>query len=270
MQQRGRQRGRALRTPAAGLGAQTSPGATSTPSPALITTKTSATTTTTTPDMSSTPSASNDSIRDCSPSRSPSPGGASNPRKGRNRGRGAALTGGLGTKIAGKDKLSWSATDWNYVDITNQVRRNAQSLRTLELVNCSQTNDALIKAIVPNLRNLRSLNLWGCVQLTDASLLDLANVTTLLTTLKLTGVLQLSDRVVSRFGEKCAHLKRLDLTNCPKVTSASVRIVLANNPGLMQLTPSILRAIPQDEEVEPDKPLREQLAPRRHFEERET
>ena len=268
MQQRGRQRGRALRTPAAGIGAQTSPGATSTPSPALISTKTSAEGTsapTSTPDASSTPNASNGPIRD-----SPSPGGVSNPRMARNRGRGAALTGGLGTKIAGKDKLSWSATDWNYVDITNQVRRNAQSLRTLELVNCSQTNDALIKAIVPNLRNLRSLNLWGCVQLTDASLLDLANVATLLTTLKLTGVLQLSDRVVSRFGEKCAHLKRLDLTNCPKVTSASVRTVLANNPGLMQLTPSILRAIPQDEEVEPDKPLREQLAPRRHFEERET
>ena len=181
---------------------------------------------------------------------------------GRARGRGAALTGGLGTKIAGKEKLSWNAMDWNMVDITNQVRRNAQSLRKLELVNCSQTNDALIKAIVPNLRNLRSLNLWGCVQLTDASLMDLANVTTLLTELKLTGVLQLSDKVVSRFGEKCAHLKRLDLTNCPKVTNASVRVVLANNPGLMQLTPSFLRAIPQEEEEDPDKPNRDQLAHR--------
>jgi hypothetical protein len=181
---------------------------------------------------------------------------------GRARGRGAALTGGLGTKIVGKEKLSWTAVDWNYVDITNQVRRNAQSLRTLELVNCSQTNDALVKAICPNLRNLRCLNLWGCVQLTDASLLDLANVTTLLTELRLTGVLQLSDKVVTRFGEKCAHLKKADFTNCPKVTNASVRIMLENNPGLMLLTPSWIRAIPQEEEVDPDKPNREQLAHR--------
>lgn len=160
------------------------------------------------------------------------------------------------------EKIIVKASEWNrytIVDIAQRDVNSVKSIQVLDLCQCTQTNDELIQEIAPLLPNLRTVSLYGCVQLTDAAVWALAEHCPKLRDLTLTNCPKLTDDAMLRIGEQLTFLECLDLTHCPLITATSVRVVVANNPHLTQLTPGFLRAIPQDEERDPSQDLRKQL-----------
>mmetsp|Transcript_16010 Transcript_16010/g.32769 ORF Transcript_16010/g.32769 Transcript_16010/m.32769 type:complete len:135 (-) Transcript_16010:394-798(-) len=131
----------------------------------------------------------------------------------------------------------------------------------MELKNCTQTNDDLLFEVSPFLSCLRVLNLWGCVQVTNAGVAALAEHCKRLEFLTLAGCLQITDKGIMSFADSCTTLTMIDLNGCPNITSSSVRALAWKNPGI-DITPPYLRSVPQGEEVDPEKDIRDQLLTR--------
>ena len=160
------------------------------------------------------------------------------------------------------EEIVVKASEWNRFAIVDTAKRDANSLNRIQLLDlcqCTQTNDELIQELAPLLPYVHTVSLYGCVQLTDAAVWALAEHCPKLRNLTLTNCPKVTDDAMLRIGEQLTFLECLDLTHCPLITAASVRVVVANNPHLTQLTPGFLRAIPQDEEVDPSQDLSKQL-----------
>jgi len=155
--------------------------------------------------------------------------------------------------------------EWSHVSILEIVNRFGHGIRTLDLSYCSQTDDFLIKEIALCLPNLRKLSLTGCIQLTDSSIIEVARCCKKLTELYLNNCDMITDYSINEIGENCSKLVQVDLTGCPDVTGVSVRVLTANNPSLLYLTPGFLRSIPQAEEIDSGLEIRDQLSQRLPF-----
>ncbi|WOL18000.1 F-box/LRR-repeat protein 3-like [Canna indica] len=100
-------------------------------------------------------------------------------------------------------------------------------LRELSLRKCSGVTDEGLSSIVIRHKELAKLDLTCCHYITDVSLASITVSCTSLTTLRMESCILISNEGFHLIGQRCHHLKELDLTDndlddegCPIIVSA--------------------------------------------------
>ncbi|KAK9093524.1 hypothetical protein Syun_028435 [Stephania yunnanensis] len=114
-------------------------------------------------------------------------------------------------------------------------------LRKLSLNKCRGVTDEGLSFLATKLKELRKLNISRCRKITEISVDNVTKSCTFLTSLKMKSCYLISKEAFAFIGERCHHLKKLDLTDT-EVDDAGLR-VLAKITCLRSITILHLRGL---------------------------
>ena len=117
---------------------------------------------------------------------------------------------------------------------SNPVDTNMPQLQSLDLGGSSAVDGVTVQALVSATSVLRRLNLGGVVQLSDTDMQKIVPSTKNLRFLSLHDVRLLSDATLDLLSMHAPGLLSLDVTGCPKLTSAAVVRLLATSNGRLR------------------------------------
>jgi F-box and leucine-rich repeat protein GRR1 len=104
---------------------------------------------------------------------------------------------------------------------TRFVQQNWQSLRILDLTQCTRLQDADLALIIDHASRLRNLVLYKCTSLTDRGILSLLQLGKNLHYLHLGHCIEITDSSVVQLARHCIRLRYLDLASCARITDVS-------------------------------------------------
>ena len=134
-------------------------------------------------------------------------------------------TGGRSARIMEQQQQQVSSTqvwkaggDISEKDFTSRIKEIGQSLRNLDISNCSNLTDVAVMAVSEHCPKLTSLDVSMCKKLTDAAVVAVSEHCPGLTSLNVCGCKNLTDAAVVAVSKKCPNLTSLNVEYCPNLT----------------------------------------------------
>ena len=127
-------------------------------------------------------------------------------------------------------------TDSAFLDIPHdpEIPRTFDSLRILDLTDCSELGDKGVEKIISNCPRLRNLILAKCRQITDRAVFAITKLGKNLHYIHLGHCARITDVSVEALAKACNRIRYIDLACCVNLTDSSVT-KLAGLPKLKRI-----------------------------------
>lgn len=119
--------------------------------------------------------------------------------------------------------------------IISWIQENGRRVHILNLVGCTNTTDATLRAIASHCPRLITIYLHQCHQISDTGIIVLVRACSRLSKIHLNQCSGLTDRTVIAITHNCPELIGLFLAQCHQITDASISSLANGCPDLLNL-----------------------------------